>query len=152
MKIITVIDDDRGMMFNNRRQSQDSILRKKILEMCQGSVLYMNEYTAKQFGDVLTERAELSQDVEQNRQIRISETFLGEAGAGEYCMVEDRNFIEYASRIDELILFRWNRKYPGDLHLEFRPEENNMKCVKTEEFPGSSHEKITMEVWKSETV
>ena len=33
MIVITVIDDNMGMMFNNRRQSQDCILREQILAL-----------------------------------------------------------------------------------------------------------------------
>ena len=50
MTVIVAIDDQNGMMFNNRRQSQDSILRKRILSISKnGGALWMNEYSAKQF-------------------------------------------------------------------------------------------------------
>ena len=32
MKVIVTVDDSFGMLFNKRRQSQDRILREKILE------------------------------------------------------------------------------------------------------------------------
>lgn len=134
MKIIVAIDDDLGMMFNHRRQSQDSKLREKILELSKESTLWMNAYSRKQFADDLDN-------------IRVSETFLTDAKDGEYCFVENSTIAEYASKIEEIILFQWNRRYPGDIHLDFLPENNNMTCTKNEEFQGNSHDKISMGVW-----
>ena len=36
MKIIVCVDNQNGMMFNHRRQSQDRVLRKRILELTGG--------------------------------------------------------------------------------------------------------------------
>ena len=33
MKLIAIIDDNYGMMFNNRRQSKDSVLIDRIIEI-----------------------------------------------------------------------------------------------------------------------
>ena len=33
MILIVCIDDNKGMMFNHRRQSQDGVLRRHILDM-----------------------------------------------------------------------------------------------------------------------
>lgn len=74
MKIIVVIDDDNGMLFNHRRQSQDAALREYILVMAKDTVLWMNAYTRTQFGDVPS-------------YIRVSEKSLDDAGDGEYCFV-----------------------------------------------------------------
>ena len=37
MKIIVCVDNQNGMMFNHRRQSQDCVLRKRILELTGGN-------------------------------------------------------------------------------------------------------------------
>ena len=55
-------------------------------------------------------------------------------------------------KIEELIIFKWNRRYPSDLTLDFNPSEHNMVLVKSEDFKGTSHEKITMEVWTKDGV
>ena len=39
------------MLFNNRRQSRDRIVRKNILEYINGAKLYMDEYSFKQFSE-----------------------------------------------------------------------------------------------------
>ncbi|MBQ3118443.1 MAG: ribonuclease Z [Clostridia bacterium] len=43
---------------------------------------------------------------------------------------------------DEIYLFNWNRLYPKD--LTFTIDLNNYKLLSTEDFRGSSHEKITL--------
>ena len=47
MILITCVDDKMGMLFNKRRQSMDSILRERVLKMCAGKKLWMNEYSRK---------------------------------------------------------------------------------------------------------
>ena len=37
MRVIVAVDDRNGMLFHNRRQSQDRVLRERILSMTQGS-------------------------------------------------------------------------------------------------------------------
>ena len=47
MIIILCLDNNNGMMFNDRRQSQDRGLREYIAEMTKGEKVYMNAYTEK---------------------------------------------------------------------------------------------------------
>ena len=49
MILIACVDDRAGIAFNHRRQSSDSVVRDRILELTAGSRLWMNEYSAKQF-------------------------------------------------------------------------------------------------------
>ena len=49
MILIACVDDRGGIAFNHRRQSSDSVVRNRILELTAGSRLWMNEYSAKQF-------------------------------------------------------------------------------------------------------
>ena len=55
MIAIVCIDDNRGMMFNNRRQSRDSILIDKITEITKGSKLWLNKYSYSLFEDKMLE-------------------------------------------------------------------------------------------------
>ena len=68
MIIIAVVDDDYGLLFNNRRVSKDRVLREKIKEITKGSKLFMNEYSYGQF----------SEDEFDN--IIVDEDFLNKAG------------------------------------------------------------------------
>ena len=69
MKIIVCVDNQNGMMFNHRRQSQDRVLRKRILELTGGKKLWMNAYSQKQFLQV---NGNMSKEQEQSGQIRRS--------------------------------------------------------------------------------
>lgn len=134
MNIIVAVDDDYGMLFHNRRQSKDCALRKKIESLVQGKTLWMNAFSRKQFE-------------EENIAYSVAEDFLNQAGQGEYCFVEDQSLLPKKEEVEELILFRWNRKYPSDFKLDLIPEKCGFHCTKTEEFVGNSHEKITLEQW-----
>ena len=50
-----------------------------------------------------------------------------------------------ADKIEKIVLFRWNRHYPADAHFQF---PGKWALTAREDFPGSSHEKITMEVYE----
>ena len=87
MKIIVCVDNQNGMMFNRRRQSQDRVLRKRILELTGGKKLWMNAYSQKQFLQV---NGNMSKEQEQSGQIQADEAFLEKAGPGEYCLSRTR--------------------------------------------------------------
>lgn len=78
MIIITAVDDRGGMMFNHRRQSQDRILREKILALIKEKRPWMNHYSEKQFNDC------------HSSHINVDDNFLTEAASGEFCFVDDQ--------------------------------------------------------------
>ena len=82
--------------------------------------------------------------------LHVDEDFLSKAGSGEYCFVENVGILEAAEKVEEVIIFRWNRKYPGDFYPDMLPWEHGFVCSHSEEFQGHSHDKITMEVWRKE--
>lgn len=133
MIVITCIDDDMGMLFNNRRQSKDSVLRARILDKSAGHKLWMNHYSAKQF------------EGDETPQVNVEEDFLLEATPGDYCFVETQPLQAYEKWIEKLILYRWNRKYPSD--LKFDLDLRGWKLLESTDFPGNSHDKITEEVY-----
>lgn len=133
MVLIVCLDDDNGMMFNHRRQSQDRELRKHLMTLTSGKKLWMNHYSAKQF----------EEDYEQ---INVDDSFMLEAADGDYCFAEDIDAKQYEKWIEEIIVYRWNRKYPSDLQFSI-PLNEQWKLKQTEEFVGSSHDKITVEVY-----
>ena len=133
MIAIVCIDDNEGMMFNNRRQSRDSILIDKITEITKGSKLWLNKYSYSLF------------DEKNMSNINVDESFVLEAANGEYCFVENVSLKDYEKWIEKLIVFKWNRVYPKD--FEFDMDLSEWKLVESSEFKGSSHDKITMEVY-----
>lgn len=135
MIIIAAVDDRNGMMFNHRRQSQDKVLREKILALTAGKRLWMNHYSEKQFQG------------QDGLNINVDDDFLNEAAPGEYCFVEDKAVAPYEKWVEQIILFKWNRRYPGDFYFDIDVKNPVWHLQKTEDFSGSSHEKITMEVY-----
>ena len=106
MIAIVCIDDNGGMMFNNRRQSRDSILIEKIMEIAKNSKLWVNKYSYSLF-----EEKHMSN-------INVDESFILEAANGEYCFVENVSLEGYEKWIEKLIVFKWNRVYPKDFEFE----------------------------------
>lgn len=47
MIVITCLDQKNGMMFNHRRQSQDSVLREHVAKLVANVPLWMNHYSAQ---------------------------------------------------------------------------------------------------------
>ena len=132
MIVIVCIDDKGGMLFNHRRQSQDRLLRADLLREAAGAPVWLNAYSARQFDP-------------PPENLRVAEDFLDRAGAGELCFVEDRDLAPWAEKVEGVVLYRWNRVYPADLFLTLPLERWTL--VRQEEFAGSSHQKITKEVY-----
>ena len=130
MKLIVCVDKSNGMLFNSRRQSQDSVLREKMLGIIGNDKLFLNAYSAKQF--------------EKADNLHISETFIKDAGVNDFCFIENCDIPD--DGITEVYIFNWNRDYPADRYFEL--DLKPFKKIKTESFEGSSHKKITLEVYK----
>ncbi len=131
MNIIVCIDKNNGMSFCGKRQSRDSVLREKVLEISSAGRLLMNSYSAKQFGDI--------------EGITVDEDFLKVAGQGDFCFCEDKEIT--TENVENFYIFNWNRKYPGDLFFTVDLKAEGFKKIKKEEFKGSSHDKITLEIY-----
>lgn len=135
MNVIAVLDDNNGMMFNHRRQSQDIALREHIIGLIAGHKLYMNMYSAKQFSDI------------DSANIIVSEDYLSAAGDEDYCFVEDKPLSSYIDKINRIYLYKWNRSYPADLKFDVDLISLGWKKTILTEFQGKSHERITLEEW-----
>lgn len=127
--ILALCADDRlGMSFGGRRQSKDSSVRRRLLELSGGS-LRMSDYSARQFEEPVYHGPD----------------YLSGAENSDWCFVENSDYEDHAEKIEKIFLFRWNRHYPADAHFQF---PGKWVLVRAEDFPGSSHEKITMEVYE----
>ena len=136
MIIMICLDDRGGMLFNKRRQRQDVLLRQQILTETAGGRLWMNSYSAKQFAE------------ESAANIVVDEAFMDKARPGDFCFIENVAPSAYEDKIEKIILYRWNRTYPGDLYFDIPLEEHGWKLIETDDFAGRSHEKITKEVYE----
>ena len=133
MIVFTSIADNGGTMFNKRRVSKDKLLRERMFSFVNDNKLFTSAYGAKQF------------DEEEKERLFVSDSFLNEAGEGDFCFSEDGQLKAFEDKIEKLIVFRWNRDYPADTFLDV--DLKNWKKESTYEFAGNSHEKITEEVY-----
>ncbi len=138
MTLLVCVDDRGGMLFNHRRQSQDRAVREDLLREAAGAKLLMNAYSAGQF--------------KSDAHIICTEDCLARAGEREYCFVENLDLRAYADRIGKVIVYRWNRVYPADVYFPLSLKSAPWKLIATTEFSGSSHEKITKEVYIHENI
>lgn len=133
MTIIVMLDDNGGMVFNHRRQSQDAVLRLRVLEHTAGQKLWMNSYSARQFAK------------EPQENLVVDDDFLANADENAICFVENVPTAEYLPKIDRIVVYHWNREYPGDQFFDI--SLTGWKLERSEEFSGKSHERITEEVY-----
>lgn len=127
------VDNRMGMTFNGRRQSQDSILRERIVQLSSKSKLWMSHYSKSQFKDIPASN------------INISDNLIIDAEKTDFCFIENENTKGLEEYAEMIILYKWNRAYPYDKKLDI--DLTKWKCVQITEFAGSSHSKITEEVY-----
>lgn len=132
MRLIVCLDDRGGMTFGGRRQSQDRVLRARIMEMTRGTRLFMSEYSAKQFADC--------------EGIVVDNGYRRRAGEGDTCFFEDGELS--LDGVTELVIYRWNRHYPSDKKFPCDPEACGFRKVASADFAGSSHETITEDIYE----
>lgn len=83
-------------------------------------------------------------------EIVLSEEILSLAGDEDICFIEDTAITGFEEQIREVILYKWNRRYPADRYFTLDLSDETWELLRTEEFKGSSHERITKEVYKRE--
>lgn len=131
MNVIACVDIGNGMMFNKRRQSRDRVVIEQIVKYIGNAKLWMNSYSAELFK-------------ETSADIVVDDEFLDKAAEGDYCFVENCHINN--CDVKQIILYRWDKKYPADFKLDIDLEGYTLK--NTLEFKGYSHEKITREVYE----
>lgn len=136
MNIIICLDDKNGIMFNKRRQSQDRILRANIKEVVKNKTLFMNEYSYKLYKDI------------DDGNIKVCDDFLNNCTNDDFCLVEDKLLNNYIDKINTLTIYKWNRLYPADLYFDINLNTEHWQLINTEDFQGSSHDKITKETYR----
>ncbi len=131
MKVIICLDDNNGMLFNHRRQSRDQKITEDIST-------YTKELWIAPFSQKLFEHEEIK--------LTTSDKILDDAPFEAYCFIEDKSLKLYEDRIEQLIVYKWNRKYPFDFKCDLSLE--NWNLVESTDFIGKSHDKITKETYR----
>lgn len=132
MKVIICLDDNGGMLFNNRRQSRDKEVLKDIINNLKGKKLHISPFSEKLFADY-------------SENVIVDEDFLNEASENDVCFVEN-NALKDVSGISEITVYKWNRIYPSDLKCDI--DFSLYTLVESVDFKGFSHDKITKETYK----
>lgn len=128
MTLYICLDDRCGLQFNKRRQSRDAAVLKDIRSRLSGNLLIAP------FSEKLIREAEIPYVLPPEN----AEDFFAEDIPSE----------ELLAQTKKIVIYRWNRHYPSDIRWE--PDLAGMGFVlkETAEFPGSSHDTITREVYE----
>lgn len=132
MIIVACVEDRNGILFNKRRVSRDIVVCQDVLNTCP-TRLWMNSYSAPLFADL------------PQRKIQVAEDFLRQAEAGQWCFVENVALPETSDEIEQVILYRWNQKYPADTYFDV--DLADWQLLSATELAGHSHGKISKEVY-----
>ena len=131
MRIIICLDDNNGMLFNNRRQGKDKKVIEDIGRLISEHKLYINEFSRELFKD---------QDVV------IQDNFLEICAEEDYCFVENVDLSKFKEKISSIIIYRWNRTYPYDMCFNTQLL-SSYRLNSVYEFVGNSHDKIRREIY-----
>lgn len=136
MIFITITDLRGGLQFNHRRQSRDRLLYEDILRRCAGRRLLMHPDSFPLF-----------EKLPGSEMIETDIDFMDHAGLGDCCFAETGDTLSHLPRMEQIILYRWNRVYPADRFTDLPLTCGPLRRISTEDFPGFSHETITVEVY-----
>lgn len=132
MNIIICIDNNKGMLFNGRRQSRDSAVLTDIIESVGSKGLRLSPFSEKLFRG-FPER------------LIVDDGFLENAEKGDFCFAENAELSGSCERIESLIVYNWNRDYPADFYCDL--DFSLFELSEERDFSGSSHEKITKQIF-----
>ena len=132
MKLICCIDNNYGMMFNNRRVSRDRAQVLNLLELLGEEKIYITDFSKNIF------------DNENYTAITLDE--IQNLNDDNYFFDENILPSKLENVLSNIILYKWNRDYPSD--LKFDINLSKWKLIETIDFSGFSHEKITREIYK----
>ncbi|MBR2877134.1 MAG: ribonuclease Z [Clostridia bacterium] len=130
MIAVVCLDENNGMLFNNRRQSRDEKIIEDIISHSDGNKILITSFSESLFKNY-------------EGAVSVSDSSFNNAGENDICFIESIDFEKIRSRINKLIIYRWNRVYPAD--VTFDP--SHFRLIETTEFIGSSHNSIKKEIY-----
>ena len=128
MTLYICLDDRSGLQFNKRRQSRDSAVLEDIRSQLTGNLLI----------EPFSEKLIREESIPYVLPPETAEDFFA----------EDIPSDEILETVKKLVIYRWNRHYPSDIRWEPDLSAMGFALQETTEFPGTSHEKITREVYE----
>ncbi len=133
MTLIITVDECFGLAFGGRRQSRDRELTRDAVRLACGRRIIAREYSRLLFEEAGEDTKEIIFVDEPTRAAERDDVVLLEL-----CVTA-----EDLSRADELVVYNFNRRYPATSKLDTALVERDFTSVKTLEFRGNSHEKLT---------
>lgn len=133
MHLIVCLDENGGMTFNNRRQSKDKKIIEDVMKLTENHRLFVSEYSSKLF---------------EGENVIVDNDLLKNAKEDDFCFVEKEDVFEAIDKINDVVIYNWNRSYPSDKKFPKTAVLNGKTLVETTDFTGTSHEKITREIYK----
>ena len=137
MKKITVavvLDDNEGMLLFGKRQSKDRVMIAEFVSSVGEKNICVSPFSKRLF--------------EAYGEVRYSDSPIHDSCDGDACFIENEPLAPHIDSIGTLIIYRWNRLYHSDVKFDINPIESGFKLESVSEFAGSSHDKITKEVYR----
>lgn len=134
MKLFICLDDNNGMLFNNRRQSRDSKVCEDAISHMGNHTLFIHSFSKFLFADYA-------------EKVSMDDNFLQKASSEDGCFVEHLDITPYLDSCNEVIVYKWNRDYPFDMQFTTNLSDQGFSLSGSSDFVGSSHDKITKEIW-----
>ena len=129
MILITCVEKNNGMLFNNRRVSQDRKVIEDIREFVGDSEILITNFSEELF--MSDENARTVNVIEKRNE--------------QFYFLEDVQPSTIEDKIEKIILYNWNVDYPADMYFDIDLKE--WKLESEYEFEGFSHEKITRKTY-----
>jgi hypothetical protein len=133
MTVIVCTGSRGGMLFLGRRVSRDRKILSDIATL--GGRLLCHPFSEKYLRG-----AGLAPEVD--------EALLLHAERDDLCFIETLPLAPHAARIDRLIRYSFETRYPFDVSLDLDPVAAGLRLVKTEEIVGHSHQSIIKETYE----
>lgn len=131
MNVILCLDDNKGLLFNNRRQSRDKAVLDDIFNGLNGENLTVTSFSEKLFS-------------EYSERITVDDNpFENEGNANIF--VENLSLQQFMTKIDKITVYNWNRVYPCDFYCDV--DFSQLTLTDATELTGNSHEKITKQIF-----
>lgn len=129
MTLSVCLDDRDGMQFNHRRQSRD--------------IAVLQDLAQPVSIDAFSEKLFLSSGIPY----QIAPEDLTQLPPQSGFFLEDRDPETVLPSADMVVIYRWNRHYPADVHWSVNLQDWGFTLESQTEFPGKSHETIAKEVY-----
>ena len=131
MNVIICLDDNNGMLFNNRRQSRDKAVLSDAFKCLQGERLHITPFSEGLMADY-SDSVAVCDDASSIEN-------------GQWLFCESIDLTQLSDKIEKLVVYRWNRVYPADLRCEL--DFSLFSLVDEVELEGNSHPVITKQAF-----